>query len=186
MNLFNKTKLSVISASLLLGMGTNSFAGQAPGTTSGIVFATQPQVIAVDENGNIDADYNTSITLSEASAGELSGTLTVTASSGVANFTGLKYKATQDQESFTLKASDSNITDANSSSIISDVIATKLSFTTQPSPLSAANATTNNLSTVPVVKAIDADGLVDTGYSTSIVLSENGTGTAAMSGTGDT
>ena len=59
----------------------------------------------------------------------------------------------------------------------SDVVATKLVFTTEPTPTSVVSAVSTNLTTVPVITAQDANNLTDTGYSTGITLAEvNGAG----------
>ncbi len=65
---------------------------------SGINFTTQPVVIAVDDRGNIDTDFNGSVTLSENGSGSLTGTTTVTASSGTATFSGVKYTSASDAD----------------------------------------------------------------------------------------
>ena len=68
-----------------------------------------------------------------------------------------------------------------------DVVATKLVFTTQPVPLSVNSGEAKAFTTVPVVSAQDANNVIDTGYSTGIILAEvNGAGSATLTGTGDT
>lgn len=166
------------------------FTTQPSGSVSGSGFSTQPVVAAQDAFGNTDTDFTESVTLSESSLGSLSGN-TVLASSGIATFTTTTYTASADQQSFTLTANDqdgvgSNLPTVDANSVTSDVVATTLAFSTQPAPLSVTNGVSTSFSTVPVVRAIDDDGLVDTGYSTGIVLAEvNGAGTATMSCTGD-
>ena len=167
-----------------------SFTTQPAGSVSGVALTTQPVVKAVDAAGNVDTDFTETITLTEASAGTLSGN-TQAASSGVATFTSLTYSASADQESFTLTANDqdgvgSDLPTANANAVTSDVVATKLIFATQPSPTSVLSGSATAFSTVPVVNAVNAADIVDTGYSTDIVLSEvNGAGSATMTGTGD-
>ena len=79
----------------------------------------------------------------------------------------MDYTATADQQSFTLTANDqdgvgSNLSTVNASAVTSDVVATKLVFDTQPSPLSVQSAIATNLTTVPVVSAQDANNIIDT------------------------
>jgi len=168
-----------------------SFATQPAGSVSGVALTTQPVVRAVDAAGNVDTDFAETITLTEASAGTLSGG-TQAASSGVATFTSLTYSASADQESFTLTANDqdgvgSDLPTANANAVTSDVVATKLIVATEPSPTSVLSGSPTAFSTVPVVSAVNAADIVDTGYGTSIVVSEvNGAGSATMTGTGDT
>ena len=168
-----------------------AFTTQPAGSVSGSAFTTQPVVTAQDAFGNTDTGFTETITLTEASAGSLTGA-SQAAVAGVATFTSVDYTATADQQSFTLTANDqdgvgSDLPTVNANAVTSDVVATKLVFDTQPSPLSVQSAVATNLTTVPVVSAQDANNVVDTGYSTAITLSEvNGAGSATMSVTGDT
>src|SRR5690606_34587169 len=105
---------------------------------SGATLTTQPVVAARDAFGNTDVDFAETITLTEASAGTLTNN-TRAATTGVATFTNLIYTATADQQSFTLTANDqdgvgSNLPTMNANAVTSDVVATKLVFTTQPAP----------------------------------------------------
>jgi len=168
-----------------------AFTAQPAGSVSGVVLTTQPVITAQDAFGNTDINFTETITLTEASAGILTGN-TQTAVAGVATFTALNYTATADQQSFTLTANDqdivgSDLSTVNASSVTSDVVATQLSFDTQPTPTTILNGVSTNFTTVPVVSAQDSNGLVDTGYSTAITLAEiNGAGSATLNGTGDT
>ncbi|GLQ30236.1 hypothetical protein GCM10007876_07140 [Litoribrevibacter albus] len=163
------------------------FTTQPSGSTSGSVLSTQPVVKATDANSNVDVDFSSDITVSEASSGTLSGTTTLSPTSGVATFSNLTYTATADQENFTLTASATGLTNGTSNSVTSDVQATKLVFDTQPVPLTVGSGQATAFTTVPVVSAQDANNVVDTGYSTDITLAEvNGAGSATMTGTGDT
>ncbi|GAA4503806.1 Ig-like domain-containing protein [Pseudaeromonas paramecii] len=160
-----------------------AFTTQPAGSISGSALTTQPVVAAQDSYGNTDLDFTSNVSLSEASAGSLSGTSTVAASSGVASFSGLAYTASADQEAFTLTAAASGLTGATANSITADVVATKLLFTTQPAPTSLSSGSTTYFSTVPVVRAVDANNTVDTGYSTSLLLSVTDTSGAVVPGT---
>ncbi len=170
---------------------TLAFTVQPGGSVSGVPMLVHPDVSARDEFGNTDTDFTEVVTLTEASAGTLANN-TATAVNGVAEFSNLIYTATADQQSFTLTANDqdgvgSNLPTASSNFAISDVVATQLVFTMQPSPLTINSGEATSLSTVPVVSAVDANSVVDTGYSTGITLSEiNGAGSANMTATGDT
>ncbi|WP_321468191.1 Ig-like domain-containing protein [Halarcobacter sp.] len=157
-----------------------NFTTQPAGSVSGSALTTQPVVKAVDARGNVDTDYTSTITLSEASAGTLSGDIDITAVSGVSTFTDVVYTASADQESFTLTASDSSLTDATANSVTSDVVATKLIFTTQPAPTTIEKNVLKDFTTDPVVKAVDANNTVDTSFTELVTLSENGSGGASF------
>jgi hypothetical protein len=146
--------------------------GTAPaGSVSGVALTTQPVVRAVDARGNIDTGFTGTVTLSEGSAGTLGGTASMSATAGVATFTNVAYNATADQEAFVLSAASGALTGATSSSITSDVVATKLEFSTQPVPLTLWSGVATSFTTVPAVRAVNAGNVVDTGYATAIVLS---------------
>ncbi len=147
-------------------------------------FTTDPVVAAQDANGVTDTGFSSAVTLSETGAGSSSlGNNTATAASGLATFTGLllDYTATADQQSLALTASASGLTSATSSSLTADVVATKLVFTTQPSPLALTSGTPLDFTTDPVITAQDANGLTDTGFSSTVTLSESGAGTSSFS-----
>ena len=168
-----------------------AFTTQPAGSVSGSALTTQPIVRAQDAFGNTDVDFTETVTLTEASDGTLSGD-SVAAVNGVATFTALTYSATADQQSFTVTANDqdgvgSDLASVAANAVIADVVATQLVFETQPAPLSVNSAEATSFTTVPVVSAQDSVGVVDTGYTTDITLSEvNGAGTIVMTGTGDT
>ncbi|UYI49417.1 DUF4347 domain-containing protein [Vibrio natriegens] len=168
-----------------------AFTTQPAGSVSGFTLTTQPVVTAQDAFGNTDVDFTETVTLTESSAGTVTSN-TAYASNGVATFSELTYTATADQQSFTLTANDedgigTNLSTTDANAVTADVVATKLVFDTQPSPLSVNNAEATSLETVPVVSAKDANNVLDLGYSTGITLAEvNGAGSAIMTGTGDT
>ena len=165
-----------------------NFSTAPAGSVSGVALTTQPVVKAVDAFGNTDTDFSETVTLTEASAGSLSGA-SATASSGVATFSTLTYTATADQQAFTLTANDqdgvgSDLPTVDAGSLTSDVVATALSFSTQP----AGSVSGSALTTQPVVRAVDADGTVDTGFTETVTLTESSAGSltnntsAAVSG----
>ncbi len=155
------------------------FTTQPASSVSGVSM-TQPVVKAVDASNNVDIDYTSSITLSESSSGTLSGTLNLSAVAGVATFTDVVYSATTDGESFVLTATDGSLTDATSNSVASDILATKLVFTTQPNPTALQNSVTMDFTTDPVVQAQNANGQIDTDFTETVTLAENGAGTGVF------
>jgi methionine-rich copper-binding protein CopC len=183
----NSTGTTIDVVATTLGVTT-----QPAGSVSGSALTTQPVVTAQDGFGNTDVDFTETITLTEASAGTLSGDVDIAAVSGVATFTDVAYTATADQQSFTLTADDesgvgSDLTAVSANAITSDVVATTLAFSTQPIPLTIEHGTATSFTTVPVVVAQDANGVTDTGYATDITIAEvNGAGSATFSVTGDT
>ncbi len=178
------TPLSVTASQLVV-------VTQPAGSVSGTALTSQPVITAQDAAGNLDLDFSETISLTEASAGSLTGS-SVAAVNGLATFTSLTYTATADQQSFTLTADDqsavgSDLTAVTTSTLTSDVVATALQFSSQPAPLSVSNGNVTALTTVPVVQAVDAAGLLDSDYSTAVTLAEvNGAGSVQMSASGDT
>lgn len=170
-----------------------SFTTEPGSSVSGEVFGRQPVVTAFDAAGNIDTDFTETVTISKKTGdGTLAGTFTATAVAGVASFTDLVYSATADGEAFVLSADDdaavgSDLAAVDSASTSSDVVATKLTFSTEPAPLTVVSGQEQVMTTVPVVRAVDADDLLDTDYTTAVTLSEvSGAGSALMSVTSDT
>jgi len=135
---------------------------------SGTAFAVQPIITAQDTWGNTSTTHSGTVTISENGAGGLSGTLTKTFSSGVANFSAnaLTYTALADQETFKLTATDGTFSTTTASSTV-DVVATKLVFTTQPS---GSAISTQPITGQPVVSAENAGDLVDTDFVSNITL----------------
>jgi hypothetical protein len=160
-----------------------AFTTEPSGSVSGSALTTQPVVTAQDDAGNTDIDFTGTVTLTEASAGSVSGTASLSAVAGVASFTDLTYSATADTEAFVLTASGGSLTSATSNSVTSDVLATKLVFVTEPAPLSFKGKEAVTFTTAPVVQAQDAAGLLDVDYAQSASLSEvGGAGSATFSG----
>ena len=77
---------------------------QPDGAFSGMPLRTQPVVVALDEHGNLDRDFNGGVTLSLAGMGSLG--MRARAESGVARFSGVIYNALRDGEAFRLVADD--------------------------------------------------------------------------------
>ncbi|MEJ2680354.1 MAG: hypothetical protein P8144_02425, partial [Gammaproteobacteria bacterium] len=195
-----KTQMSGANAAVATGnMATTVSASKiaftttpTSGDTSGSAM-TSFAVTAQDAAGNTDVDYSSNVVVSKNSgAGSLSGTTTVAASSGVATFNSVTYTATADGESYVLDADSGAFATITSGSLTSDVVATKLAFDTQPVPTTIDSGSSTDFTTDPVIQAVDANDILDTGYSTNIVLEvtdpSDGTvdGTVnSMSGTGD-
>ncbi|MEQ4509724.1 MAG: putative Ig domain-containing protein [Dickeya sp.] len=201
--------LSINASNVTTGSGCSTFAGaqssvtngsgasidvaatqliysQSPSTSvvSGINFTTQPVVYAVDARGNIDTDFNGSVTLSENGSGSLTGTTQVTASNGIATFSGVKYTSASDADAnFVLTAASASLASVTSASINPDVVATRLVFSTQPVPTTIQNGQSTSFTTVPVVQAVDANGMVDQDYTTNIVLSVTDPNDSVVDGT---
>ena len=139
-----------------------AFTTQPAGSVSGIALTTQPVVTARDAAGTTDTGFTETITLTEASAGSITGS-TQAAVSGVATFTALNYTATADQQAFTLTADDdagvgTNLATADAAAVTSDVVATKFLVT-----LNSYTPTAGSAATLTITAA-NAGDLTDTGY----------------------
>ncbi len=167
---------------------------QAAGLVSGMAMTTQPVVAAEDAFGNIDSDFTEVVTGADEgiNPGNVLTNNSVTAVAGVATFTSLTNTTATDGQALIVTFNDqdgigSNLSTVSTSLLFTDVVATQLQLTTQPAPLTVSSGEAKSLTTVPVVKAVDANGYVDTGYSSDIRLAEvNGAGSALMTTTGDT
>ena len=160
---------------------SNAILGGSIGTPS-------VQVLCADDV-TLDVSSAASITVAKGAGspagGTLNGTLTATASAGVASFSGLT--VTGATGSYTLTATSSGLTSGNSASFtISACTATSLSWSVSPS-----NAIIGGSLGSPVVQVLCADGItVDTVSSASITVAAasgpagtlNGTLTRSASG----
>ncbi len=167
------------NATVTSGPATQLVFTTQPGgsATGGLAFPTQPVVTARDANGNTVLDYSGSVTLAivsgtgtaGAALSGCSGTLT----NGVTTFTGCAID--KNGSNYRVRASDraAGFTVDSSSFNVSVGAAARLAFTTQP-----GNGTGgSDLSTTPIVTALDAGGNVVTGYSGTVVLTiASGTG----------
>ena len=147
------------------------FNTQPDGSVSGSALTTQPMVNATDAVNNVDLDFTGTVVLSENSSGSLSGYLSLAETLGVASFSGISYTATADHETFQISASTAGLATAVSTAVDSNVVATKLEFSTQPSPTSIENGGSTLFTAVPVVRAVDAQNVLDIDYNTPITLS---------------
>ncbi|MGA1196513.1 MAG: CARDB domain-containing protein, partial [Candidatus Latescibacterota bacterium] len=150
------------------------FSTQPSGSISGQLLNTQPVVTALNDSGQVDAQFGDVVTLSISSAGKLHYG-SVEAINGVATFTNVIYTALVDGETFVLTADDvlggveGNLNAVQSQSITSDVLATQMVFSTQPSGVISGQP----LTAQPVVTALDDSGRVDTEFIDLVTLSSN-------------
>ena len=151
---------------------------QPTGAASGSQLATQPVIRIVDASGNTVTSSTVSVVASIASGtGTLSGTTTVTASSGIATFTDLVITGTAGN--FTLTFTPASLSAVTSNSLaITAGAASAAAITTQP--IGAASGST--LATQPVIRIVDASGNTVTSPNVNVVASiASGSGT--LSGT---
>jgi hypothetical protein len=161
------------------------FTTQPAGSVSGQPFTTQPVVAAEDAFGNIDVDFTEEVTLvpGNLSYGTLTAGDTVTAVAGVATFTNVTFTSNADGNPISLTADDAvggvNLTPDNSNLFLSDVVATQLVFSTQPSSPVAPNS---NMGPI-VIQAQDGNNTVDSDFTESVTLSAEQSG-GETAGTG--
>jgi hypothetical protein len=180
--------LTATSGSLTTATST-SFTISAAASTK-LAFSTQPSNVAAgaavtpaivvdveDQFGNIVTTDNSSVTLSvNTGPGTLSGTVTVTASNGIATFSNVELNTAG---SYTLAAKDGSLTSATSNSFtVSSAAATKLAFSVQPSNVTAGVAVSPSI----VVDVENSSGNLVTTDSSNVTLSI-GSGPGALSGT---
>ncbi len=169
---------SATSNSFYISADRLAYVTQPPDSTAGVNFITSLK--ATDSFGTVDAQFNGSVTISQASGpggATLSGTNPLNAVSGLVTFTLSLDKA----GTYTLQAVSSPLTSTTSNSfIISPAAATHLAFTSQPGG-STVNAA---LSAAPVVAVMDTFNNIVTAYSGSITLTiATGPGGAVLTGT---
>ncbi len=150
----------------------------SPAAASKLVYGTQPSNVATgaaispsivvdveDQFGNIVTSNTSSVTLAVATGpGSATGTLTVSASSGVATFSNVKLDTAGN---YTLSASDGSLTAATSNSFtVSAAAASKLAYGTQPSNVTAGVADSPSI----VVDVEDQFGNIVTGNTSNVTL----------------
>ncbi|MBI3638634.1 hypothetical protein HY227_02735, partial [Candidatus Wolfebacteria bacterium] len=154
---------------------------QPASATSGVAIVTPPIIHFTDAQNVLDTAANTDTVTAAVytGGGTLSGTAAVAASNGVVTFSNLIYTSSTDGSAFVLSFTDNaggtnNFSTASTTanSINVDVVATQLVFTTQPASATSGVA----LVTQPVVKAEDATGAVDTGFTDLVTLTEASAG----------
>lgn len=148
------------------------FDTQPSGSVSGIALSQQPVVMAVNDSGQVDANFSDLVRLSENKIGVLHNREAV-AVNGVAAFTQVIYAASTDGESVILTADDDvggqegDLGVVTANVFVSDVVATHLQFTRQPSGSVSGQA----LLVQPIVTALNDSGLVDRDFTETITLS---------------
>ncbi|MEM6902217.1 MAG: calcium-binding protein [Pseudomonadota bacterium] len=150
-------------------------------------FSDAPVVAAQDDFGNLDVDFTGDVALSHDGAGLLAGPTTVQADSGIARFDDLAYHAAIDGEMLQLTAISAGLSAAQTDPITADVVATRLVFTDPPSPSTVTDGEATALDQPIEITARDADGLLDTDYTDTVVLSiqSPGAGTGWVTATND-
>ena len=164
-----------------------AYTTQPAGATAGSVFGTQPVVIVEDGFGNAitggaDSTINVTVGL-QSGTGSLQGTVTRTATAGVATFTNLRIDTTGAKTlraSGTLSGPGAVTVDSNSFTV-SAAAGSQLAYTTQPAGAAAGAA----FGTQPVVTVQDAFGnTVTSGADSTInVTMTIQTGTGTLQGT---
>ena len=150
------------------------FTTQPAGSVSGAALTTQPVVAAVDGALIIDTDFVALVTPTTVSAGALTGTARPAVGGVVGTFDDLVYAATTDQESFTIQVSGGGLS-GSSAAISSDIAATQLVFSAQPSGSVSGIALTMQ----PAIAAVDGDFSVDTDFISPVTLTSSGAGSLA-------
>ena len=168
-----------------------AYATEPAGSASGVAFTSQPVVRALDAADNLDLDFTETITLSTSGGGSLSGDVDIAAVAGVATFAGVGYMASADKESVTVSADDEatsgDFAPITSSSLRSEVTATRLVFQVQPTPRSAFSGDVLTFAPALTVAAVDSAGVVDVDYTASVNVSETGgAGGVLLAFAGDT
>ena len=151
-------------------------------TVAGVAISTQPIVTVQDAFGNtITMASATSVTLAlTTGTGALTGTVTKTAVSGIADFVGLGLKIDLAGTNKVLTASGGGYaTGATSAFTITNAAASKLAFTTQPSARTAVDVA---FAQQPIVTVQDAFGNTVVGDTSTVTLALT-TGTGVLAGT---
>jgi len=157
------------------------------GTASGAAFTTQPQVSLQDSANNVvTIDSSTVVTASVSAGATLVGTITATASSGIATFSDLGISGTAGTAytvTYSASFGGNSLTVATQSVTPTVGAATQISITTQPVGSTAGAA----LSTQPIVKIQDSGSNTVTTASASVDVSASGgtlAGTTTVSTSG--
>ncbi len=153
--------ITVAGPAAKLVFTTQPPANGAAGTAFGAVVQIQ------DASGFLVATSTASVTITSTSAG-VTGTLTVAAVGGVANFSNLTFNT---PGVYTLSAASAGLTGATSSSITVAGPASKLIFTTQP-PATGTAATAFGA----VVQVQDANGYLVTTSTASVTITSTAAG----------
>jgi streptogramin lyase len=151
----------------------------AASVTAGTLFGLTVQ--ADDGSGNLDSSFDGSVTVAlENNPGEatLGGTLTATASGGVATFSDLTL--TTAASGYTLAVSSSGVSSATTNAItVTPAAATQLVIQSQPPATATAGAP---LTTEPVIDEEDQFGNIETGDDSTVITASLSTGSAQLVG----
>jgi parallel beta-helix repeat protein/predicted outer membrane repeat protein len=145
-----------------------AFAANPANLTAGNTFASGIVVSAVDPFGNVDATFNSTVTLGVQSAptGGAFTPITVTAINGVASFSGIPDFDVAG--AYTLAATQTNLTGAQSAQFsVVAAAATHFVFIDQPANLTAGNTFSSGI----IVDAEDQFGNFATTYNSDATLS---------------
>ncbi|MGY8822550.1 MAG: hypothetical protein ACKVJG_01180 [Candidatus Latescibacterota bacterium] len=110
----------------------------------------------------------------------LSGTSSINWSSGRAAFSGLSITATSDSTSFTLSATSNSLSTENTASLIADIIASQIVFSTQPAHAGVSNGDIFSgvvFQSQPVIQAQNASGIVDIHFADQVTITTTAAGT---------
>src|SRR5258708_2119408 len=148
--------------------------------TAGVAFATQPQIRIVDQFGNLRSGDNTSVVSASRNLGAsaLQGTVTATASGGVASFANLSYNVAETMNLSFTSAVFSALTASNA--VISPAAASKLTILTQPSSTATAGVP---FAQQPQVRIEDQFGNLRNGDNTTVVSASRNAGSGVLQGT---
>jgi hypothetical protein len=138
---------------------------QAAGAENGAAFATQPVVQVQDAGSNVvTTDGSTVVTMTVSSGATTVGTVTATASSGVATFTDVGITGTP-TTSYNLTFASGSLTAATQPITAALGLATHLTLTTSAAGAASGAAFT----TQPVVEVRDAGNFLETGDNSTVV-----------------
>ena len=139
-------------------------------------------VQAEDSSGNLNSSFNGTVTValaSDPSDATLGGTLTATASNGVATFYGLTLNTAA--SGYKLQVSSNGVDSATTNAItVTPAAASKLAIQTQPSATATAGQA---FATQPAVEEVDQYGNVETGDNSTVITAELSSGAGPLQGT---
>jgi hypothetical protein len=157
-----------------------AFTAQPGSTVAGVAISPAVQVTAEDALGNTVTSFSGSVTVAianNAGGGTLSGTLTGAAVNGVASFSTLSIDKVA--SGYTLSASATGLTATSGPFAITPAAAKQLTFTTQPSDVSAGSPITPAVQ----VTARDTFGNIATGFTGNVTVAiANNAGGGTLSG----
>ncbi len=181
----NSVAIDVVATQIAFATQPSDAASSNGDVVSGQTFATQPALEARDATGNVDVDISGSAVIAlQSGTVTLSGTTSRAFSSGRAAFTDLAISSNSDAQSFVLSANSAGLSSTNTSSLVADIVATQLVFTTQPAHAGIANGDVLSgvaFQTQPIVQAQNASGVLDSHFVDQVTITSAAAG--ALSGT---